>query len=431
MKPKSTDNAGTNKFAQVNENGFLPNSFQTPNAIIDKYGPYLTSDEFRVWIYACRHILGWEDKIASRRRRISLSVFINGYGLFPGCGLNRGAVIQALAGLSKYGLLLKIGEANQAGQMWEIPSKETKIDLPGLVERKNSEAEKHSQKTVKARSVLTQKRAEKEIERSVGQTTTRSVGQTTSNGTTSTSNNDPNTIKQYSLNQQVVCGTDHPDHLNHNTKSYLQENEKLTGGLWDRPKVVCGTDLNKPTSKPKTENNNYYAEVEKFLAQKNFLELAEFWWDNKGAAKWIEIASAKLNCAGQHPGALCGDREHLALAQLLEGNLRSMTIDDFQTRYENYLHSDNYFYFERKYSLQVFCNQFKNLMTPNHAKRKQSRNGNGILNGGPASGIRPGAAVVGTIAKNTRDPFEEYSAGNEFINSLTAEQRQQLEALPY
>lgn len=431
MKSKSTDNAGTNKFAQVNENGFLPNSFQTPNAIVDKYGPYLTSDEIRVWLYACRHILGWEDKISSRRRRISVRMFANGYGSFPGCGLSMSAIVQALNGLSKHGLLIKIGEATQDGQMWEIPSKETKIDLQSLIARQEKVIQKNSQKTVKARQAALKKRSDGDSRCSVGQNTTCSVGQNTFGVGESENQANTNILKINELQENVFCGTEQQVDVSTNIKTDLSENEKPAGVLWDRTQVFCGTEQNKPTSKPKTENNNYYSIVEKFLAEKNFVELAEFWWDIFGARKWSEIAAPKLNCAGQHPGALCGDREHLALAELLERNLRSMSMADFQKRYENFLLSDNYFYFERKYSLRVFCNEFKNLMTPNHAKRKQHRNGNGILNGGPASGIRPGAAIVGTIAKNTRDPFEEYSAGNEFINSLTAEQRQQLEALPY
>lgn len=296
MKSKSTDSASTNRFAQVNENGFLPNSFQTPNAIVDKYGPYLTSDEIRVWLYACRHILGWGDKISSRRRRISLSMFINGYGLFPGCGLNRGAIIQALNGLFKYGLLLKIGAATQDGQMWEIPSKETKIDFQGLLERRNLEIEKHVRKTIKARIALTKKRAEKEIERSVGQTTTRSVGQTTCDGSEGAMEIDVNDIKEYTLERQVVCGTDHLDHLNHNTENDLQENENLPGGLWDRPQAVCGTDLNKPTSKPNLLEQEVFPSSNSKTKKISRSEISS-WWDETAIPAYEQIL-------GYNPGAL-------------------------------------------------------------------------------------------------------------------------------
>ncbi len=131
----------------------IPNSWQTPNDFMDKYNPYLTSEEWRVLSYACRHILGWHDYVNSRMRRMSLSFFENGYGPYPGCGLKRAAIIRALDSLAQFGLLAKVGKPTQEGQMWKLPLLESEIDLEGLQARQAEKTQKAVSRTNHARQV--------------------------------------------------------------------------------------------------------------------------------------------------------------------------------------------------------------------------------------------------------------------------------------
>jgi len=52
---------------------YIPNSFQTPNVLVDEIMPLLTPQEWLVLSFATRHILGWHDRIHERRAPISLS----------------------------------------------------------------------------------------------------------------------------------------------------------------------------------------------------------------------------------------------------------------------------------------------------------------------------------------------------------------------
>ncbi len=133
----------------------IPNSWQTPNDFMDKYNPLLSSEEWRVLSFACRHIFGWHDKIDSRMRRMSLSFFEKGFGSFPGCGLKRAAIIRALDGLSTYGLIQKVGPATQEGQLWKLPLLESEIDFAGLLARHDEKAQKAVSRTNQARQSKT------------------------------------------------------------------------------------------------------------------------------------------------------------------------------------------------------------------------------------------------------------------------------------
>lgn len=129
---------------------FRPNTFGTPNIIVDLYGDYLTSEEKVCLQYACRHILGWRDYVNERRRKMSLTFFLNGRPpKFSGCGLKRNALINALHGLSKFGLLKKIGEPDERGQEWGIPEDEGEVDFEGLKQR-HAETLRQNQKRTAA-----------------------------------------------------------------------------------------------------------------------------------------------------------------------------------------------------------------------------------------------------------------------------------------
>lgn len=133
----------------------IPNTFQTPNDYIDRAMLYLTGSELRVLLYATRHILGWEDTIESKTAPISLSMFDGGFvtkkgKVYAGCGLQRAAIVSALKGLVKYGLLEKIGRPTKKGQRWHIGEG---IEWEKLEQRKRKTERPHlSKKSVSSGS---------------------------------------------------------------------------------------------------------------------------------------------------------------------------------------------------------------------------------------------------------------------------------------
>ncbi len=124
---------------------YIPNSFQTPNVLVDEIMPLLTPQEWLVLSFATRHILGWHDRIHERRAPISLS-------RFEKCGLNRQAILPALVTLERYGLLCRIGEPTHNGQLWEL-SYDQRVDLDGLKVRQRQKHETAKERTQAARYV--------------------------------------------------------------------------------------------------------------------------------------------------------------------------------------------------------------------------------------------------------------------------------------
>lgn len=136
------------------DNLFIPNSTQIPNVFLDEIMPLLTGEELKVLLYAIRHIIGFQDRITTRTRHISLSMFQNGYGKYQGCGLGKNAIIKALAELKKYRLLIAIGEPTAAGQAWRIADVSDNPDLDGLQNRFLARQTNNQRRTQKARAVV-------------------------------------------------------------------------------------------------------------------------------------------------------------------------------------------------------------------------------------------------------------------------------------
>lgn len=141
---------------------FIPNTFQTPNAIIDRLMFLLTDGEFRVLMYAVRHILGWKHKAKTLRGCISLSSFVDGFSYdtpngvvsYPGCGLGLNPVRNALKGLQKYRILEAIGDPTAKGQEWELRFMvHDDIDIPGLKLRQENQNQRRKKQTSEARKV--------------------------------------------------------------------------------------------------------------------------------------------------------------------------------------------------------------------------------------------------------------------------------------
>ncbi len=130
----------------MNDN-LIPNSFQVPNVYIDRLMPLLTDTEFRVLMFAVRHILGWQDTIGQRAARLSLSAFESGYRGSEGVGLGRAAIVKALEGLERFGVLRRVGEPTRNGQMWELGEA---FDWEGLKKRHSERQMKNRRRTQSA-----------------------------------------------------------------------------------------------------------------------------------------------------------------------------------------------------------------------------------------------------------------------------------------
>lgn len=103
----------------------IPNTFQTFNDYVDQAMELLSGEEYKCLSFACRHILGWQEKINKRRGSISITMFEQGFTTeagkrFGGTGLTRGAIIKALGELVRFGLLNKVGDADADGQEYEL-----------------------------------------------------------------------------------------------------------------------------------------------------------------------------------------------------------------------------------------------------------------------------------------------------------------------
>lgn len=101
---------------------FIPNSFQMPNAYVDLAMQYLTGDEFKVLVFTVRHIMGWQERVSSRKAHISLTTYENGYAGMGGTGLSRQKVVNALKELETYGFLRRVSEGAEyhKGTLWEL-----------------------------------------------------------------------------------------------------------------------------------------------------------------------------------------------------------------------------------------------------------------------------------------------------------------------
>ncbi|NIV33134.1 MAG: hypothetical protein GWN58_27900 [Anaerolineae bacterium] len=137
----------------------IPNSFQVENLYVDELLCFLKPNEWLVLSVAIREIIGWHDTIADRRRRISLSTFIDGKGggrHSHGIWLGRAAVVRALQALNKYHILIKEGKGNHPnGQLFYLQEDADQIDWNGLEARRVQTTKERRQQTKKARAIRT------------------------------------------------------------------------------------------------------------------------------------------------------------------------------------------------------------------------------------------------------------------------------------
>lgn len=126
---------------------FIPNSFQCPNAYVDRVMAYLTGSETKVLLFAIREIYGWRDSVASRRACIALSVFSEGKRnkageqLCNGCGLGVGTIRNAIKELCRFGIMVKMGGPGPSGQEYFLQDNADLLNWTAMEERR-AESEK-------------------------------------------------------------------------------------------------------------------------------------------------------------------------------------------------------------------------------------------------------------------------------------------------
>jgi len=200
----------------------VPNSYQKPNLYTDRLMRFLTGDEWKTLDYALRRTFGWNRE----RDRISVSQFMNGNGRlgedgYPveyGTGLNRTAQIEALNELMRFGILVEAAPNNAAkqGRLWELQLDESQVRFDLLRERYETQQNANRRKTAKARQAAMESRE------GIG-LTDRPMGS--------------------------VCGTDQHRSVG-----------QTSTGLTDRPILVCGTDPQKPSEKPRGKTGETHPE---------------------------------------------------------------------------------------------------------------------------------------------------------------------------
>lgn len=146
------------------KNGFIPNSFQTPNLLIDRLLPLLELSEFAVLMFVVRHILGWDD-VENRCTNLSLTAIEHGHRGQPGCGLSRPIIQGALQQLEGFGLLERVGKpSSRRGQAWRLVFEEDAVKWDAMRTRRDERQEKNHQRTRQATQISSKKRkAKKEL----------------------------------------------------------------------------------------------------------------------------------------------------------------------------------------------------------------------------------------------------------------------------
>ncbi len=145
------------------ENRLKPNTFQTPNLLVDKLMPLLEDRELRVLIFATRHIYGWPETNAAGRGRLSVSAFEKGHRGSGGCGLARPAIVAALASLAGFGIMKKDGKPTQKGQLWGMAEHQDEIDWEGLAQRAQARKAKARRQTANGTHAAQRSRAARQV----------------------------------------------------------------------------------------------------------------------------------------------------------------------------------------------------------------------------------------------------------------------------
>lgn len=132
-----SDNTG-----EPTKSKIIPNSYQSPNFLVDEIMRYLTGDEYKCVDVICRKTFGWH-KRSDRISKGQLSELT---------GLSEDAVDKCMAALVKFKVVIRVSEsvANK-GVEWALQMDDSLIDLQGLIEREEKRKAANQKRTAKAR----------------------------------------------------------------------------------------------------------------------------------------------------------------------------------------------------------------------------------------------------------------------------------------
>jgi hypothetical protein len=139
----------------MSRKSLLPNTFQKPNWMTDELSYLLSGDEVKVLDHVTRHILGWSDKISTRRARLSLSHICEGFTTgdgqrFYGTGLSEDTARGVLKALCGFGLILKTAENDprkNEGAEYGLPDEVDDEHIARLWERRKKRETGNEQRT--------------------------------------------------------------------------------------------------------------------------------------------------------------------------------------------------------------------------------------------------------------------------------------------
>lgn len=141
-----------------------PNTFQTFNVYVDRAMEHLTDSELRVLLYATRHIMGWQEKTATRIGCLSLTMLERGFiaehedgttTVFGGCGLSRPVISKALGSLEAFGFLERKGYIQGKGQLWQLADDPKWEALEARTTERLKVNQKRTTKATQSRSIVT------------------------------------------------------------------------------------------------------------------------------------------------------------------------------------------------------------------------------------------------------------------------------------
>ena len=123
-----------------------PNTFQTPNVLVDDYMQYLTGNETKCYLVVVRKTLGW----LKRRDCISLSQ------ITTLSGMGDGPAREAMKALCQFGLVIKTADNDPLknyGPEYELELDDMKVSMAGLIARHAEKESAAAKQTSKARAI--------------------------------------------------------------------------------------------------------------------------------------------------------------------------------------------------------------------------------------------------------------------------------------
>lgn len=129
----------------MSESKIVPNTFQTPNVLVDDLMRLMTGDEVKCYLVVVRKTFGW----LKRTDRIAKSQ------IMELTGLSDGTVDDCMKSLVKYNIVKRLSENDPAknyGVEWEIQTDDSAIYYGSLQGRANDKAAINATRTAKMRA---------------------------------------------------------------------------------------------------------------------------------------------------------------------------------------------------------------------------------------------------------------------------------------